>query len=335
MLTIPSTSSHWITTMQVSRLSQNGSTDTINSTPPLKYIPSYPQQTTYRRSVYHLNLLTIQAHNIRYQQGLTLYHQTANHLADLTDSEFISLYNWPHPPETTTSGLSLTCNGTIMDSPNPPLEINWGNKVSAAVDQGTCGKDWAMVAAGAVESLYALKVGQLPALSVQQLLECSGDYGNEGCFGGFMDQAFYYMMDNSNGIATVKSYPDRAVSICKYAPNMKFTSFAHCARVPTGNHSKLISAIVQQPVSVALDFSQDMKFYNGGIFNGSCSSKLTHGMLLTGYGGKEHGTHYWILRNTLGPTWGVKGYIDLFREDKDGPGMCGVQIWPSVPQSIA
>jgi len=35
-----------------------------------------------------------------------------------------------------------------------------------------------MVAAGAVESLYAIKVGQLPVLSVQQLLECSGDYGN-------------------------------------------------------------------------------------------------------------------------------------------------------------
>ena len=148
-----------------------------------------------------------------------------------------------------------------------------------------------------------------------------------------MDQAYYYIIDN--GIATAKTYPDRTVSSCRYVLNMKFTSFAKCARIPSGNHSKLISAITQQPVSVALDFSQDMKFYSGGIYDGSCTTKLTHAMLLTGYGGKEHGTHYWRLRNTLGTTWGAKGYIDILREDRDGPGNCGIQVWPSVPQSIA
>lgn len=148
-----------------------------------------------------------------------------------------------------------------------------------------------------------------------------------------MDQAFYYMIDK--GIATSKTYPERSLDECKYVPNMKFTGFSRCARVPTGNHSKLVSAITQQPVSVALDFSQDMRFYAGGIFDGACSTKLTHGMLLTGYGGKEHGTHYWKLRNTLGSTWGSKGYIDMLREDVDGPGKCGIQVWPSVPQSIA
>jgi len=116
---------------------------------------------------------------------------------------------------------------------------------------------------------------------------------------------------------------------------MKFTGFKQCARISSGNHSKLISAIIQQPVSVALDFSQDMKFYSGGIYDGACSTKLTHAMLLTGYGGKEHGTHFWKLRNTLGSAWGVKGYIDLLREDKDGAGTCGIQLWPSVPQSIS
>lgn len=131
-----------------------------------------------------------------------------------------------------------------------------------------------------------------------------------------MDQAFWYMIDS--GVATAKSYSDREVSTCRYVQNMKFTGFARCARVPSGNYSKLISAVVQQPVSVALDFSQDMALYSGGIFDGKCTAKLTHGMLLTGYGGKEHGTHYWILRNTLGTTWGQKGYIHLLKEDKDG-----------------
>lgn len=32
--------------------------------------------------------------------------------------------------------------------------------------------------------------------------------------------------------------------------------------------------------------------------------------------------------------WGIKGYIHLLREEKDGEGKCGVQIWPSVPQNL-
>lgn len=99
-----------------------------------------------------------------------------------------------------------------------------------------------------------------------------------------MDQAFYYIIDE--GIATAKTYPDRTISDCRYVLNMKFTAFSTCARVPSGNHSKLVSAITQQPVSIALDFSHDMTFYAGGIFDGACSTKLTHAMLLTGYGGK-------------------------------------------------
>lgn len=96
-----------------------------------------------------------------------------------------------------------------MDAPNPPIQVDWDNKVTAVVDQGQCGMDWAIVSVAAVESLYALKVGQLPVLSVQQLLQCSESYGNEGCSGGFMDQAFDYIIDN--GLATAKTYPSRTI----------------------------------------------------------------------------------------------------------------------------
>lgn len=114
-------------------------------------------------------------------------------------------FTWKQDPSL--KAQTGACTGSIIDTPNPPAEMDWGNKVSDVGTQGECGKDWAMVAANAVESLYALKMGTLPTLSTQQLVECSVDYGNEGCNGGFMDQAFYYIIDN--GIATQKSYPDR------------------------------------------------------------------------------------------------------------------------------
>jgi C1A family cysteine protease len=44
-------------------------------------------------------------------------------------------------------GITKECTGSIMDAPNPPEELDWGNKVSEVREQGTCGKDWAMVAA--------------------------------------------------------------------------------------------------------------------------------------------------------------------------------------------
>jgi hypothetical protein len=50
---------------------------------------------------------------------------------------------------------------------------------------------------------------------------------------------------------------------------MKFAGFTQCARVPSGNYSKLISAVVQSPVSIALNFSPDMIAYKGGISDGN------------------------------------------------------------------
>lgn len=200
-----------------------------------------------------------------------------------------------------------------MDTPNPPSSLDWGNKISEVADQGSCGMDWAMVAVNSVQSLYALKIGILPTLSIQQVLECSYSYGNEGCDGGFMDQAFWYIIDN--GITTNNSYPlkgNRILQPCHYVLNMKFTSFSQCAKVPSGSYSKLLSAIVQQPVSVAVNLHEDMKSYNGGIYDGNCTSIVNHGMLLTGYGG-EGSSSFWKLKNTMGASFGEGGYIKIKR----------------------
>lgn len=77
-----------------------------------------------------------------------------------------------------------------------PNSIDWEekNKVSSVKNQGQCGSCWAFSATEAVESAWAIKKNQLYNLSEQELVDCSSSYGNHGCEGGLMDNAFEYII---------------------------------------------------------------------------------------------------------------------------------------------
>ncbi|KAL4204946.1 hypothetical protein AMTRI_Chr01g112240 [Amborella trichopoda] len=210
-----------------------------------------------------------------------------------------------------------------------PNTMDWREQgvVTPIKNQQTCGCCWAFSAVAAMESITKMKTGNLVSLSEQQVLDCTGG-GSKGCLGGFMDEAFRFIIHNG-GLARETDYPYQSIQgTCDaQKSSSKAATITDYHDVPPADEDSWLLAVANQPVSVGIDGSAfGFKHYSEGVFTGDCGTQLNHAVTIIGYG-TEDGVDYWLIKNSWGEAWGDNGYMKL----KRGDDLCGIADLASYP----
>ena len=259
----------------------------------------------------------------RYTLGVNLF-------TDLTFDEFKTKYLW-----------TIKIDKTNSEPVDEVLEIHsdvvdWRNSEGALGpirNQGECGSCWAFCSTASLEFVEWKTNNSREALSVQELIDCSNDYGNFGCHGGLMSNAFDYVRDNKIGLQSSYTYTGKAQScnLDAVSEGKRISTEGYSFLDPV-NVEGLILAAEKQIVSTAIEVQGNLQFYTGGIYhNDDCGDDLNHSINIVGYN-LSVDDPYFIIRNTWSANWGLNGYAHFSISSESGT--CGIAndmtVFPNI-----
>jgi Papain family cysteine protease len=233
-----------------------------------------------------------------------------------------------YPSDGTTS--SVVTPLAVTPKIYPSGSVDWITKgaVTGVKNQGAlCPASWAFSATGAIEGLVFLRTGNLASLSEQEMLDCSAALS---CLVGSVPQALNWAI--SNGDATEAAYPYtgrkgkcKASSVTP-SPGSQITGMK---RGPIGNENALGASVDEAPVSAVINGNW-FSSYTGGVANPNCESQIPsyYGVLVVGYG-TDGVQPYWLVKTSLGTSWGEQGYFRIVRNQN----ACGIADYTLLPEN--
>jgi len=283
-----------------------------------------PEEEAMRYANWKKDSEEVDLHNAMYGEE---YKKGVNQFSDLTDEEFaeyyLTGYRMADKPD----------NATIFVPSNEPIpnDVDWRNQgmVTQVKNQGRCGSCYSFSATGALEGAWKKARGSLPNLSEQQIVDCSGRYGNHGCQGGRFQSSWQYLT-SAGGDEGEYAYPYTArQGYCRFDRGQVQATVSSYQNIR--GESSLTQALGSiGPVSVAIDASpRSFRQYRGGVYyDPRCSStRMNHAVLAVGYG-SEGGRAYYLVKNSWSTQWGAGGYIKMARNRGN---LCGIASDPAYP----
>jgi cathepsin H len=251
-----------------------------------------------------------------------------NQFADLSFNDFSRLYL------TDPQKCSATIGNHRHSGRSLPKSIDWRNNgvITPVKNQEECGSCWTFSTTGCLEAHHAIATHQLISLSEQQLVDCAGNFNNNGCGGGLPSQAFEYIMYNG-GIERESDYPYKGRDgKCRYNSSMVAATVKDVVNITQGSEDEMMDAVANHgPVSIAFDVNFLFQFYSHGIYKGWLCNKgekhVNHAVLVVGYNVTRSGEEYWIVKNSWGSDWGMDGYFWI----EKGTNACGLADCVSYP----
>lgn len=295
-----------------------------------KHNKSYESLEEYemRKALFEVKDAFIKEHNMRGHK----YTVAHNKFSDYTQAEMDALMGDLPDYEN-----MYEVSDAVGDASYAPIDWISAGAVNPIQDQGQCGSCWAFSATASMEGAVQIKYGNLLKFSEQLLVSC--DTNDSGCSGGNANYGFVYYQNH--GPMSEASYPYTAKDgTCKYnsasAYSYRTNGSSAYVKVAYDDMTAMYNALAMQPLTVRIYASTySFQTYHSGIYDDlACPTSHNHATNIVGYGTQTDSygvsTDYWVMRNSWGTGWGEQGYMKM-EVQATGPGICGVQNWPSYP----
>ncbi|KAL4236419.1 Tubulointerstitial nephritis antigen-like [Mactra antiquata] len=236
----------------------------------------------------------------------------------------------------------------------------WPGFVHGVRDQGNCASSWAFSTAALASDRLSIESGGLARddLSPQNLLSCN-HYGQNGCKGGYLDRAWWYM--RKRGIAVDDCYPYSSGNSGKRGTcRIRRSLGANCPsgvgrvqrlfeatppyRISMSERDIMAEIEMNGPVQATFRVKDDFYMYKSGVYRYANiqpdavppeQDKYSyHSVRIIGWGldrGPAGNLKYWLCANSWGTDWGESGYFRIER----GSNECEIEsfvlgVWGKV-----